>query len=214
MRTAPAFLSFLFLSGITPVFAQKPIPTIPPGGGTSTITRPDSLADQGYGFFMANATANVVAGGALSGKVEIQGNPLLWEPVTVVLSCRPGTAALTVQTDPRGNYTIDHTDVPRVYQMTDADALSTQIRQHYEGCSLQAPLPGIAPLRSPSQRRICAISPFSTTSSSPRTSTRPERPSALWARTFRRKLRSFSTRRTRSGCIATWMLRKVIWRNW
>lgn len=126
---------------MAPLSAQKPLPTVPPGGGTSTITRPDSLADQGYGFFMANSTANIVAGGALSGKVEIQGSPLLWEPVTVVLSCKPGTAALTVQTDPKGNYTIDHTDVPRVYQ-TDDDALSTQIRQHYEGCSLQAPLPG------------------------------------------------------------------------
>lgn len=116
-------------------------PSVPANGGASTITRPGSLADEGYGMFMANSTAAIVAGGGLSGKVVLQGHPLLWEPITVVLSCEPGKAAMTLDTDVNGAYTIDHANLPKVYS-TENDALNIQLSQHYEGCTLQVPLAG------------------------------------------------------------------------
>jgi len=115
--------------------------TIPPGGGTSTITRPDSIQDSGYWGYMANAPANVIHGGILQGKVVVTGNPLLWEPLTVMLSCSAGKADLTTLTDADGYYAITHVNLGKAFT-TEDDALSTEMRQHYEGCALQAPLAG------------------------------------------------------------------------
>jgi tetratricopeptide (TPR) repeat protein len=115
--------------------------TVPPGGGTSTITRPDAINDVGYNGFMANATATMIAGGVLSGKVVVQGDPLLWEPITVLLTCTTGKADLTTGTDASGQYTINHVNLPKVYTQED-DALNKQMSQHYEGCSVAAPLAG------------------------------------------------------------------------
>lgn len=142
MKPTFRFCSFLFLSVLTisanQAAGQQPIPT---GGGTSTYTRPDSIQDVGYGGFMADATGSVVAGGGLSGKVVLQGGPLLWDPLKVVLSCKPGKADLTADTDVGGGYVIDHVNVGKAFS-TEDDALSTQMIQHYEGCSLSAPLAG------------------------------------------------------------------------
>lgn len=118
--------------------AQQPVPA---GGGTSTITRPDSIQDSGYWGYMANAPAAVVHGGVLQGKVVVKGDPLLWEPLTVILSCATGKADLTTQTDASGNYAITHVNVPGVYR-TEDDSLVTQMRQHYEGCALRVLLAG------------------------------------------------------------------------
>lgn len=90
---------------------------------------------------MANAGGTVIAGGGLSGKVVLQGSPLLWDPLEVVLSCKPGKADLTANTDAGGSYIIDHVNVGKAFS-TEDDALSTQMIQHYEGCSLSAPLAG------------------------------------------------------------------------
>jgi tetratricopeptide (TPR) repeat protein len=118
--------------------AQQPIPA---GGGTSTITRPDSIQDIGYWGYMANAPAAVVHGGILQGKVVIQGDPLLWEPVTVMLSCATGKTDLTAETDASGNYAITHVNLGKAFN-TEDDALINQMKQHYEGCALRAPLAG------------------------------------------------------------------------
>lgn len=120
--------------------ASGQTPIIPAGGGASTITRPGSLVDQGYGTFMSNLNEGAISGG-LSGKVVLQNHPLLWEPITVVLSCTPGKAAMTLDTNAEGRYFIDHADLPKAYS-TESDSLNAQLSQHYEGCSLQAPLPG------------------------------------------------------------------------
>lgn len=129
--------SVLLLPGAI-VSAQQAV--IPAGGGASTITRPGSISDQGYGTFMSNMNEGAISGG-LSGKVVLQGNPLLWEPITVLLSCAPGKAAMTLDTNSEGRYFIDHTNLPKAYT-TDSNSLNAQLSQHYEGCSLQAPLPG------------------------------------------------------------------------
>jgi Tfp pilus assembly protein PilF len=142
MKTMSSFCSFLLISILTfsigGAAGQQPIPV---GGGTSQITRPDSFQELGYGGFMADAAGNVVAGGALSGKVVLQGSPLLWDPLKVVLTCKPGKADLTADTDVHGTYVINHVNVGKAFS-TEDDALSTQMIQHYEGCSLSAPLAG------------------------------------------------------------------------
>jgi tetratricopeptide (TPR) repeat protein len=142
MKTTSGFFSFLLISVLAIsancAAGQQPIPT---GGGASPVPRPDSIQDVGYGGFMADATGSVIAGGGLSGKVVLQGSPLLWDPVKVVLSCQPGKADLTADTDVNGTYIIDHVNVGKAFS-TEDDALSTQMIQHYEGCSLSAPLAG------------------------------------------------------------------------
>lgn len=117
--------------------SSQPIPT---GGGTSTIPRPDSLTDTGYWGFMANAQGGVVNGPALYGKVVVAGNPLLWEPITVTLSCANGKTDLMTQTDADGKFTIDHVNLPAVYTL-DGD-VKNQMAQHYEGCVVRAELAG------------------------------------------------------------------------
>jgi Tetratricopeptide repeat len=142
MKPKFCFYFCLLLSVLT-ISANRAAGQLPTSaaGVTSQITRPDSLQDMGYGGFMANAAGNVVAGGGLSGKVVLEGSPLLWDPVQVVLSCQPGKADLTADTDAAGSYIIDHVNVGKAFS-TEADALSTQMIQHYEGCSLSAPLAG------------------------------------------------------------------------
>lgn len=142
MKLNSAILFFLLaplpLTISSAVEGQQPIPA---GGGASTITRPDSIQDSGYWGYMANAPAAVVHGGVLQGKVVVRGNPLLWEPVTVMLSCATGKTDLTTQTDANGNYAITHVNLPQVYR-TEDDSLVNQMRQHYEGCALRALLAG------------------------------------------------------------------------
>jgi tetratricopeptide (TPR) repeat protein len=141
MKTNSALFPFLVTSLVT-IFAGNVAAQLPnAAGGGSNITRPDSLQDEGYGGFMANASGSVIAGGGLMGKVTVQGSPLLWDPLSVVLSCTSGKAALTTSTDAAGTYIIDHVNVGKAFN-TEADALSTQMIQHYEGCSVAAPLAG------------------------------------------------------------------------
>ncbi|HLJ76479.1 MAG TPA: tetratricopeptide repeat protein [Acidobacteriaceae bacterium] len=134
------FLSTLFVLILSAAIASGQQPVIPANGGGSTITRPGSIADEGFGTFMSNLNPGATAGG-LSGKVVLQGHPLLWEPITVVLSCAPDKAAMTIDTDANGDYVINHANLPKVYS-TENDALNVQLSQHYEGCRLQVPLAG------------------------------------------------------------------------
>lgn len=132
-------LAFALICSATAAVAQQQQQQ----GGISSvgnITRPGSFADQGYGTFMSNLNQGAISGG-LAGKVVVQGHPLLWEPIVVLLSCSPEKPDMTVPTDPSGNYFIDHANLPKVYT-TDKDAVNIQLSQHYEGCTLHAPLAG------------------------------------------------------------------------
>jgi Tfp pilus assembly protein PilF len=141
MKTKSALFSFLLVPVLT-IFAGTALAqgTVP-GAGLPTETRPDSIQDTGYWGYMANAPGSVISGGILQGKVVLAGSPLLWEPLTVMLSCTAGKASLTTLTDADGKYAIDHVNLPKAYTTQD-DALSIQMSQHYEGCTLQAPLAG------------------------------------------------------------------------
>lgn len=131
------FFACLLYSGGARAGAQQPIPA---GGGTGTETRPDSIQDTGYWGFMANSEGGVVNGPVIHGKVAVEGDPLLWEPITITLSCANGKTNLTTQADAGGNFVINHVNLPHVDTL-DGD-VSRQMAQYYEGCVVRAELAG------------------------------------------------------------------------
>jgi tetratricopeptide (TPR) repeat protein len=135
--------------------AQQPIPQ---GGGTSTITRPDSIQDTGYFGYMANSPGGVVSGNGIYGKVVVEGNPLLWEPIMVTLSCANGKTDLTTQTDAEGKFAIDHVNLPAVDTL-DGD-VKRQMEQHYEGCVVRAELAGYRSTVDTITQRILRDKPY------------------------------------------------------
>jgi tetratricopeptide (TPR) repeat protein len=140
MKTKSA-LSLLLLSSL-PMFCSDVAQAqgAPPGGGTVTETRPDSIQDTGYWGYMANAPGGIVGGPGLWGKVVVAGDPLIWEPITVALSCANGRTDLTTDTGPDGRFAITHVHLPGAYQV-DGD-VRRQMEQHYEGCTVHAELAG------------------------------------------------------------------------
>jgi len=117
----------------------------PPGlsggiNGTVTINRPDSLPDTGYFGFMANTQQGVASGAGLWGKVRIDGDPLLWEPIAIALSCVTGKTELTTVTGVDGRFGITRVNLPQVYTL--AGDVRNQMEQHYEGCTVRAELAG------------------------------------------------------------------------
>lgn len=137
-------------------FAQTPI--IPAGGGVSTTPRPDSIGDTGYWGYMANAPGGVISGPALFGKVVIDGNPLLWEPITVTLSCASGKTDLMTATGPDGKFVIDHVNLPKAY--TAEGDLRNQMQQHFEGCAVRAELAGYHSTSDTITQRVLRDNPF------------------------------------------------------
>jgi cytochrome c-type biogenesis protein CcmH/NrfG len=79
------------------------------------------------------------AGGALLGKVNVEGEPLLWNPILIAVMCN-GTTAYNTQTDPKGNFQIVIATPPGTVGL-EADA-KRQMETHYEGCTVQASFTG------------------------------------------------------------------------
>lgn len=149
-------LAVLFCAGDAAAQAtQQPVPA---GGGTSTTPRPDSLSDTGFWGFMANAQGGVVNGSSLYGKVVVAGSPLLWEPITVVLSCANGKTDLMTQTDADGKFAIDHVNLPTVDTL-DGD-VKRQMEQHYEGCVVRAELAGYHSSEDTITQRVLRDNPY------------------------------------------------------
>ena len=78
------------------------------------------------------------AGGALLGKVSIEGEPLLWEPVMVSIVCQ-GKIVNTTRTDSKGDFAF--TSMPGTMNNVDAD-FERQMKVQYGGCGVSASLPG------------------------------------------------------------------------
>lgn len=135
------FLSFgLSFAGLSfsslPAAAQARTSTPAP---PSTITRPDSIQDSGLYGYWNNMSGQGRAGGALLGKVTVEGEPLLWNPILVSVMCN-GTPVYTTQTDPKGNFQIANVIVPgTVTAQTDQQR---QMESHFEGCAVQASFTG------------------------------------------------------------------------
>jgi tetratricopeptide (TPR) repeat protein len=112
---------------------RQPTPAAP-----STITRPDSIQDSGLYGYWNNMSNQGRAGGGLLGKVAVEGEPLLWNPILVSVICN-GTAVYTTQTDPKGNFQIAFAAVTGTDPQRDAQR---QAETHYEGCAVQASYAG------------------------------------------------------------------------
>ncbi len=150
-------LSFVFPLSLSSVaFAQAG--SIPVGGGTSTTMRPDSINDIGYGGFMANSSGGVVAGQGIWGKVVVDGNPLVWEPIPIVVSCASGKTALTTGAGPDGRFAITRVNLPTAYTL-DGD-VRTQMEQHFEGCAVRAALAGYRSTSDTITERVLRDKPF------------------------------------------------------
>jgi hypothetical protein len=91
-----------------------------------------------YGYW-THMTDQGRAGGALLGRVAIEGEVLPWEPILVTVSCHDATA-YTTQTDYRGNFGILPNKVPGVLSLQ--GDRERQMQTQYEGCIVQAFLTG------------------------------------------------------------------------
>jgi len=105
----------------------------------STITRPDSIQDSGLYNYWADMTSQGRAGGALLGKLAVEGEPLPWEPLLVTVSCG-GKVAYTTQTDAKGNFGIVAMTLPGA--MGKQGDTERQLVTQYEGCVVQGSVPG------------------------------------------------------------------------
>jgi len=115
-----------------------PPPNLPTGPQPpGTISRPDSIADSGLYGFWSEMTNQGRAGGALLGKVRVEGQPLLWEPILVFIICQE-KAVNTTRTDPKGNFAF--TTVRGVIN-AQAD-VQREMKIYYEGCKVEASLTG------------------------------------------------------------------------
>ena len=116
----------------------SPPPSLPAGPRPpDTITRPDSIGDSGpYGFW-SQMTNQGRAGGALLGKVLVEGQLRLWEPVFVSIICHEKVVN-TARTDPQGNFAFT-TVRGMVTAQTDVER---EMKMYYEGCKVEASLTG------------------------------------------------------------------------
>ncbi|MGC2299114.1 MAG: hypothetical protein WA476_09955, partial [Acidobacteriaceae bacterium] len=158
MKPKSAFLlllGFSFLVFFTDTALGQGVPA---GGGTGTETRPDSIQDLGYMGYMANSPGGVAAGSGLFGRVVVEGNPLLWEPITVTVSCATGKTDLTTGAGPDGKFAITRVNLPIAYTL-DGD-VRRQMAQHYEGCAVRAELAGYRSTADTITEKVLRDKPF------------------------------------------------------
>jgi tetratricopeptide (TPR) repeat protein len=133
LRIVSSLLLFFTLSALGQVR-----PTAAPGP-PSTITRPESIQDSGLYDYWADMSAQGRAGGALLGKLAVEGEPLPWEPLLVTVTCG-GKVVYTTQTDAKGNFGIVSVTLPGA--LGKQGDSQRQMETHFEGCLVQAAIPG------------------------------------------------------------------------
>jgi predicted Zn-dependent protease len=79
------------------------------------------------------------AGGALLGKVTIEGEVLPWDPILVTVACK-GHTVYTTQSDAKGNFVILPTKFPG--ELSQQGDRERQMQVHYEGCVVEGFLTG------------------------------------------------------------------------
>jgi tetratricopeptide (TPR) repeat protein len=140
MKTIPSTpVVLLFLLTLGNVALAQP-GTIPAGGGTSTATRPGSVQDSGTQGYWTEMSTQGRAGGALLGKVSVDSDPSIWEPILVNVICG-GSIVYTTSTDAKGNFGILAIPEPGAPIATRDDNMRRMLMQ-YENCQAKAYLPG------------------------------------------------------------------------
>jgi Tfp pilus assembly protein PilF len=102
-------------------------------------TRPESIQDSGIYDYWADMSGQGRAGGALLGKLAVEGEPLPWEPLLVTVSCG-GNVVYTTQSDAKGNFGIVAFTLPGA-QGKQGDS-QRQMEARLEGCLVQGAVPG------------------------------------------------------------------------
>lgn len=131
--TASALLLILLIPG---ALGQGP-PSAP--APSKPITRPESIQDSGLYDYWADMSGQGRAGGALLGKMAVEGEPLPWEPLLVTVTC-DGKVTYTTQTDAKGNFGILHVTLPGA--LGKQGDSQRQMETQYEGCLVQGAVPG------------------------------------------------------------------------
>jgi Tfp pilus assembly protein PilF len=132
-RIVSSFLLFFTLSALGQT--RAPSTSAPP----TTITRPESIQDSGLYDYWADMSGQGRAGGALLGKLAVEGEPLPWEPLLVTVTCA-GKIVYTTQTDAKGNFGIVSVTLPGA--LGKQGDSQRQMETHFEGCLVQGAIPG------------------------------------------------------------------------
>lgn len=118
--------------------------TLPPPHSKNpnpVVARPDSIQDAGLYGYWNEMTEQDRAGGALLGKVVVQGELLPWDPIVVTVACN-GKAAYTAETDSKGYFAILPSRIAgELSQLGDTER---QMKVHFEGCILEGSLAGFS----------------------------------------------------------------------
>jgi tetratricopeptide (TPR) repeat protein len=128
-------LSALLTFNVITVAQMRNTTAAPP----SNITRPDSIQDSNMYEYWTNMSGQGRAGGALFGKVSVEGEPLLWNPILISVICN-GTTVSTTRTDPSGKFLIPIVPAPGSLSLQGDQ--QRQMETHYEGCTVQAAFTG------------------------------------------------------------------------
>src|ERR1035437_4096179 len=133
LRIVSLLLLFFTLSALGQT--RPPATPAPP----STITRPESIQDSGLYDYWADMSGQGRAGGALLGKLAVEGEPLPWEPLLVTVTCA-GNVVYTTQTDAKGNFGIVSVTLPGA--LGKQGDSQRQMETYFEGCLVQGAIPG------------------------------------------------------------------------
>lgn len=133
-RALPFLLFSLFLP--LTAFGQTTRTSAP---STNTITRPGSIQDSGLYDYWTEMSGQGRAGGALLGRVKVEGEPLPWEPLLVTVTCN-GKVVYTTETDAKGNFAI--TGIKLAGALGKEGDSERQMETHFEGCLVQGRISG------------------------------------------------------------------------
>ncbi len=131
-------LLVLFLFILFPVLSAFVQTTHTSTPTASTITRPDSIQDSGLYDYWAEMSGQGRAGGALLGRLTVEGEPLPWEPLLVTVTCA-GKVVYTTESDAKGNFAIAGIRLPGALgKQGDSER---QMETRFEGCLVQGKVP-------------------------------------------------------------------------
>lgn len=136
LRFLSSSFSFFAVFAVLNAFGQTR-PTSTPT--TNTITRPGSIQDSGLYDYWTQMSGQGRAGGALLGRLTVEGEPLPWEPMLVTVTCS-GKVVYTTQTDAKGNFAIVGFKLPGALgKQGDSER---QMEARLEGCVVQGKVSG------------------------------------------------------------------------
>lgn len=131
MKSLNAPVAVLILSPCLAAFAQT--------SNGPVINHPDSMQGSNVYSYYTDTGGLGVNGGTLIGKVAIAGDPLIWDPIPVNVTCL-GKVALSSYSDPKGGFLLSATNVNGALSLQ--GDTKRQMETHLEGCVVTASLTG------------------------------------------------------------------------